>query len=451
MQIHLIAIGGSAMHNIALALQSNGHTVSGSDDEIYNPARERLSAAGLLPAQTGWYPDRIHPELDLVILGMHARIDNPELKRAQELNIPVYSYPAYLYHHAAQKQRVVIGGSHGKTTTTSILMHLLLKSNSNFDYLVGAQIEGFQQMVRFSDAPLMVIEGDEYLSSPTDRRPKFLHYHPQLAVLTGIAWDHMNVFPTFENYLDQFRLFIESIPEGGKLFYYEQDAYLPDLVKNYGQHIECVPYHGFEWRVSDGQTQFKWRGSWHSVPLFGQHNMENMMAACLLALELGFTMEELVPLLASFRGASKRLEQKAQNGARTAYLDFAHAPSKVTATLKAVCQQHEPQSVMAVFELHTFSSLNRDFLPQYKQALDGAKRAVVLFSPHTLEMKQMPPLDPAFIKECFGRDDLMVITSRQELEELLKKGEKDCEVLLLMSSGKLDGLPIEDACTQFVA
>jgi UDP-N-acetylmuramate: L-alanyl-gamma-D-glutamyl-meso-diaminopimelate ligase len=440
MRIHLVAIGGAVMHNLGLALQQNGHSVTGSDDEIYNPAKERLQKAGLLPAASGWFPEKIEPELDAVILGMHARAGNPELAKAQELGLPVFSFPEFIYRHAREKTRIVVAGSHGKTTTTAMIMHVLRENGRDFDYLVGAQLEGFDTMVRLSDAPVMVIEGDEYLSSPTDRRPKFLHYRPQIAIVTGIAWDHINVFPTFEEYKRQFGLFLETMSRDGLLIFYEKDEHLQDLLKT-ARPFRQQPYSGFKYAVEAGKTVARPDGLPPcELQIFGAHNLANLQAAWLACRELGIVETDFWRAASSFKGAAKRLQLLAKKPGFNAWQDFAHAPSKVRATVTAVSQLHPERELVACVELHTFSSLNKDFLPHYKGTLAGAELACVFYSPHTLAMKNMPPIEPEEIRQNFGHPNLRVFTGRPELENFLLGRHWNGHNLLLMSSGTFGGM-----------
>ncbi|RMG83047.1 MAG: hypothetical protein D6714_10410, partial [Bacteroidetes bacterium] len=375
MTIHLIALGGAVMHNLALALHHNGHQVTGSDDEFYEPSRSRLAHAGLLPEKTGWHPDRITPDLDAVILGMHARADNPELRKAQDLGLPIYSFPAFIHDFAKDKQRVVIAGSHGKTTTTAMILHVLNYWGKKFDYLVGAQLNGFERMVQLSDAPVIILEGDEYLSSALDPRPKFVHYRPHIAVLTGIAWDHMNVFPTFENYVSQFELLLESMEKGGTLFFYGPDPEIRQLLQRNSADIIATPYRAFNYKNTGGQAAIL-RFGLPYVPLkvFGQHNLSNLKAAHLVCLELGITDDQFFEAIQSFEGAAKRLDlfYEDKENDFSVYKDFAHAPSKVRATVSAVKEQYPNRQLTACLELHTYSSLNQDFLPQYQNTLDLA-------------------------------------------------------------------------------
>jgi len=447
MRIHLIAIGGSAMHNIALALYYNHHTVSGSDDEVYNPARDRLAKHGLLPEKIGWNPDCITKDLDLVILGMHARPDNPELKRAQELNIPIYSYPAFVYEKAKEQKRVVIAGSHGKTTTTSMVMHVLKFHLKDFDYLVGAQLDGFETMVRFSDAQMTIIEGDEYLSSPMDRRPKFLHYLPDLAVITGIAWDHINVFPDFSDYKNQFLLFAQSMPPSGKLFYYQHDPYLPELLDNADIDCELIPYHGFNFKVENNQTiLITDTGKEIPLKIFGAHNLQNLQAAFFLCLELGISSSDFFKAIKSFKGAAKRLDFLCKTDSAVAYKDFAHAPSKVKATTEAMKAQYPKRQLIACVELHTFSSLNKEFLPHYKTSLAAADQAFVFYSEHTLKMKKLPQIKPSDIQNAFNHPNLTVIQNDfSKLENALNRFDWKEQNLLLMTSGNFGGWDMKKA------
>lgn len=441
MRIHLIAIGGSAMHNLALALHYNHHTVTGSDDEIYNPARDRLHAAGLLPATEGWHPEYITTDLDAIILGMHARLDNPELARAKALNLPIYSYPEFLYEHAKDKKRVVIAGSHGKTTTTAMILHVLHQLKIDADYLVGAQLEGFDRMVRLSDAPLIVIEGDEYLSSPLDRRPKILHYRPHLAIITGIAWDHINVFPTFDNYVEQFRLFIAMIERGGKLFYYKNDEELRQMI-DLNTEITRQAYTGFKTKMIKGQNHLLHKDQQVPLQIFGAHNLENLYAAFLVCVELGISETDFFQSIQSFTGAAKRMQRLKETEQTAAYLDFAHAPSKVRATVKALKARYPERILVACLELHTFSSLNKTFLQGYKETLAAAERAMVFFSPHTLEMKKLPPISLEEVQAAFDHPNLKVINDNQEMVKTLEAMSWNQQNLLLMSSGTFGGLDL---------
>jgi UDP-N-acetylmuramate: L-alanyl-gamma-D-glutamyl-meso-diaminopimelate ligase len=442
MKIHLIAIGGAAMHNLALALYQNGHSVSGSDDEIYNPAKDRLAAAGILPMAMGWFPEKITRELDIIILGMHARKDNPELLRAQEMGLKIYSYPEYIYQHALDKKRVVIAGSHGKTTTTSMILHVLKYWQYDFDYLVGAMLEGFDTMVRLSNAPVMVIEGDEYLSSPIDMVPKIHHYRPQVAIITGIAWDHMNVFPTFDNYIEQFDIFIKTIDPKGVLFYYKNDENLEKIASV--TTCKSMPYNAFDAKISKNKTYLITEDK-KRIPLsvFGEHNLANMKAAYLACKEISVTDEQFFEAITSFKGAAKRLQILHENKHSVAYLDFAHAPSKVKATIQAVKLQFPKRQLLACLELHTYSSLNKAFLPQYHHTMNAADEVIVFFNEHTLAMKKMPPLSIDEVKAYFDHSNSRVFTDNQAFLDYLKTKSFKNQNLLLMTSGTFMGLDLK--------
>ncbi len=437
MRIHLIAIGGAAMHNIALALHKNGHMVTGSDDEIYEPSRSRLQNAGLLPESFGWDASRIDENIDAVILGMHAKVDNPELIKAQSLGLDIYSYPAFIAQQSMGKKRIVIGGSHGKTTTTSMILHVLKSQNMAFDYLVGAQLDGFDHMVQLSDAPIIVIEGDEYLSSPLDRRPKFLHYNPHIAVITGIAWDHINVFPTFDHYKEQFSLFAKSISTDGVLFYYDTRM-IAEAVSEYSGRKKS--YIGFD---QDKNGKICHNDTSETLRIFGAHNMQNLEAAYLVCAELGIDDQSFFTAMTTFSGAAKRLQLLYSDSSTDVFLDFAHAPSKVKATTTAVKTQYGDRLLVACLELHTYSSLNQDFLPEYNQSLDAADAAVVFFDQHTLKMKNRPDIDQELIKSAFQHPNLRVIGDKASMHEYIKALEKRAQMLLFMSSGTFGGFDLK--------
>jgi UDP-N-acetylmuramate: L-alanyl-gamma-D-glutamyl-meso-diaminopimelate ligase len=441
MKVHFISIGGSVMHQLALALQQKGYVVTGSDDEIFEPSRTVLQQAGLLPQRLGWYAENITPDLDAVLLGMHARADNPELLKAQSLQLPVFSFPEYIYSESRQKLRVVIGGSHGKTTTTGMVMHVLKHQGKAFDYLVGARLPGFDQSVAITNAPVMVCEGDEYPASALEKRPKFHFLHPHIAVITGIAWDHINVFPTYAQYVEQFNIFINKLEPGASLIYCSHDADLVNLVENHPRtDIARVPYGIAPHRVAEGTTILKLEGHEAELQIFGNHNLMNIQAAWLVCSQLGVSAAGFSAAIASFTGASRRLEVLARRGKRTVYRDFAHAPSKVKATLDAVRSQFAASRLVAVLELHTYSSLNAAFMPHYRHALKGANAACVFYSPHAMEIKKMPPLPVEAVQQGFAHENLTICTSRAELEAFLAAEMPDGENLLLMSSGSYDGL-----------
>jgi UDP-N-acetylmuramate: L-alanyl-gamma-D-glutamyl-meso-diaminopimelate ligase len=441
MRVHLIAIGGSAMHNMAIALHQKGIQVSGSDDEIFEPSKSRLGRLGLLPDQEGWFPEKITSDLDAVIVGMHARKDNPELIRAQTLGLKIFSYPEYVYEQTRNKVRVVIGGSHGKTTTTAMILHVLSSCGVETDYLVGAQLEGFDCMVRFSETSrVAVIEGDEYLSSPTDLRPKFHLYHPNIAVITGIAWDHINVFPTFENYVEQFHIFLDKIAEGGVLIYCNLDEEVKELAETHSGNFRKMPYEIHPHVMKDGVTSLMTDEGLVSLQIFGDHNLQNLMAAYHVCQELGIERAKFYHAISSFRGAARRLEPVRETADAVIYKDFAHSPSKLKATTNAFKKQFPDRELIACMELHTFSSLNAQFLLEYKNSMALADQAFVYFNPHTIEHKRLSPITAEQVKEAFGTDNVRVYTSSSDLMNELKSISWKNRNLLLMTSGNFDGV-----------
>ncbi|WP_129713756.1 UDP-N-acetylmuramate--L-alanine ligase [Pedobacter sp. SYP-B3415] len=440
MRIHLIAIGGSAMHNLAIALKQKGFQVSGSDDAIYDPAKSRLEKHGILPAELGWDESRIDAGLDAVILGMHAREDNPELARAKALGLKIYSYPEYIYEQSKDKLRVVIGGSHGKTTITSMILHVLKASGKQFDYLVGAQLEGFETMVSLTDAPVIVIEGDEYLSSPIDRRPKFHLYKANIGVISGIAWDHINVFPTFEIYKKQFDLFIETICAGGTLIYSKDDAELEQLVTSNQKQIEKIPYSVPAHVIEHGRTYLT--PGHTALQIFGMHNLLNMSAAREVCLKLGIGEEAFYRAISTFKGASKRLELLASSDRMNVYKDFAHSPSKLKATIAAVKSQYPERKLIACVELHTFSSLNKDFLAEYAGTMDLADEAIVFISDKTFEQKRLQPFHYKEVQISFNNLNLHFFKDVETLEKHLRSLDYGLTNLLLMSSGNFAGMDL---------
>ena len=441
-KVHLIAIGGSAMHNMALALAEKGFVVTGSDDEINEPSKSRLKNAGLLPEKIGWYPEKIFASLDAVILGMHAREDNPELLKAKELGVKIYSYPEYIYEATKDKTRIVIGGSHGKTTITAMILHVMKQLGMETDFMVGAQLEGFSTMVKFSaEAKYAVIEGDEYLASPIDRRPKFHLYHPNIAIISGIAWDHINVFPTFENYVDQFRRFIQLIEPKGHLIYCREDEVLRDLAESTSsEELIKLSYGIPEHTIKDGLTSIILSGHAYPLLVFGKHNLMNLEAARIACNGIGISDDIFYTAIQSFKGAAKRLELVYKAPGFNFYKDFAHSPSKLQATTDAVKQQFPNRKVIACMELHTFSSLTEEFLLQYSGSMNLADEAIVYFNPQTIEHKKLKPITTEQVIKCFNRADLMVFTSSLELKNNLKQKNHQNSVLLMMSSGNFDGL-----------
>ncbi len=434
MNIHLIAIGGSAMHNLALALHHKGYKISGSDDAIFSPSKERLSKYDLLPKKMGWFPEKITKNLDAIILGMHARIDNPELIKANELGIPIYSYPEYIFEQSKNKKRVVIGGSHGKTSITAMILHVLQSLNIDCDYMVGAQLEGFDTMVKLTlQAPIIILEGDEYLSSPIDRRPKFHLYQPHIAVLSGIAWDHINVFPTFEMYVDQFRIFKNMVKD--TLIYCSKDEEIDKLAK---EECKCklVPYSTPEHKIKEGVSSVK--GT--ELLIFGNHNLQNLNAAKLVCNELEISDTDFYKEISTFIGATNRLELVRNTNTSAVYKDFAHSPSKLKATSSAMKKQFQERKLVACMELHTFSSLNEEFLKQYTGSMDEPDTAIVYFNPEAIAHKKLEPISKEQVYTAFGRENLLVFTNSIELEEYLKSLNWNNKNLLMMSSGTFDGI-----------
>lgn len=450
MNIHFIAIGGAIMHQLALALLRQGHQITGSDDAISDPARSNLQQAGILPVATGWFPEKITPQLDSIVLGMHARADNPELLQAIALGIPVHSFPGYIYEVCAAKQRVVVAGSHGKTTITSMIMHLLRQEHRVFDYLVGASVAGFDQSVQLSDAPLIILEGDEYPASAIEKKPKIFFYHPHISVLSGIAWDHINVFPTFENYCSQFAQYLTGMATGATLFYNAEDEAVVRIVQQYGNHLHTIPYHMPAYRYDKGKTILDTAYGEITTAVFGSHNLLNMEAAVAVGQALGISREAGYHALASFSGAAKRLEKIHETENLVAYRDFAHAPSKLRATIRAVQEVWPAHKLIACFELHTFSSLSEDFLGEYKHSMDDADEAIVYFSRHALALKQLPPLQTEVVKKHFGNDKLTVISDPTELTTAITSSlqhHTQPVCLLLMSSGTFDGIDWNTLCS----
>jgi UDP-N-acetylmuramate: L-alanyl-gamma-D-glutamyl-meso-diaminopimelate ligase len=452
MKVHFISIGGSVMHQLAIALKKKGYEVTGSDDEIFEPARKNLADCGLLPQQEGWFTGNIKPGIDAVILGMHAKNDNPELLKAQELGLKIYSFPEYIYQESRNKTRVIVGGSHGKTTTTSMIMHVLKNAQKDFDYLVGARLEGFEQSVNITNAPVIVCEGDEYPASVIEKRPKFHFFFPHIAILTGIAWDHINVFPTFDFYLEQFVIFINKIEKGGMLIYNETDPVLDKLVnENRRNDIRYQPYSVPEHSIENGRTTLTLDGSTSALRVFGDHNLMNLNAAYYACKELGVDAATFVKAISTFTGAAKRLELMASSSSVNVYRDFAHAPSKVKASIEAVKQQFPERKLFAILELHTYSSLNEAFMSEYRGAFDKADIGVVFYSKHALELKRMPDLPPEQVIKGFGKEGLLVMNDKNELWNFLQRQNFSNANVLLMSSGNYDGLDMNGFANKITA
>lgn len=441
MKVHLIAIGGSAMHNLAIALHDKGVKVTGSDDEIFEPSKSRLAKRGILPDQIGWFPEKVTADLDAVILGMHARKDNPELLKAQELGLSIFSYPEYIYEQTKDKLRVVIGGSHGKTSITAMILHVLHHNKVDCDYMVGAQLDGFDCMVRLSHtAKIAVLEGDEYLSSPIDLRPKFHLYHPDIALLSGIAWDHINVFPTFENYVEQFKIFLDKIPTNGALVYCEADEEVKKLAENHPGDFEKIAYKTHPHVIENGVSILETANEKVPLEIFGDHNLQNLNGARLVCLKLGVSSADFYKAIASFKGAARRLELVKKNNSTAIYKDFAHSPSKLKATTSALKNQYDDRELIACMELHTFSSLNANFLGEYNGSMAAADKAFVYFNPHTIEHKKLPPISIDQVKQAFGSNNVEVFTDSKMLIERLQQMKWEKKNLLMMTSGNFDGV-----------
>jgi UDP-N-acetylmuramate: L-alanyl-gamma-D-glutamyl-meso-diaminopimelate ligase len=445
MKVHFIAIGGAVMHNLAIALQNKGYVVTGSDDEIFEPAWSHLEQYELLPKELGWDTSRITSDIDTVILGMHAKPDNPELKKARETGLQIMSFPQYLYEQTKDKKRIVIAGSHGKTTTTAMIMHVFKSLGIEFDYMVGSRIDGFETMVGLSDtAKIAVFEGDEYLTSALDRRPKFHLYMPDIAILNGIAWDHMNVFPTFENYIEQFKIFVEKIPEGGSLIYFNGDAEVKKIALSASDKIKKVPYtiHGHF------QNKTGFYGATHNrvfpLKIFGEHNMQNLSAAREACLATGVSEDDFYAAIQSFEGTSKRLQKLKESVKGIVYLDFAHSPSKVKATVEAVAARFPDRTVIACLELHTYSSLSDDFLPHYEGTLRNASVSFVYFNPHAIALKKLKPISKDIVLKAFGGENVFVFDNSEELFSQIKNQNYNNPVYLFMSSGDFDGFDLKE-------
>ncbi len=451
MNVHFIAIGGSAMHNLAIALKIKGIMVTGSDDEIFEPSKSRLAKEGILPQKEGWDESNIHANLDAVILGMHAREDNPELLKAKALDIPIYSYPEYLYEQSKHKKRVVIGGSHGKTTITSMILHAVNNLGLNVDYMVGAQLEGYDCMVKLTDEALvMILEGDEYLSSPIDRRPKFHLYNPDVALISGIAWDHINVFPTFENYVEQFKIFCDKISPNGRLIYNVGDKEVNKLGEQYHSSLQTIPYQTPEYEVVEEGTILSFEGEKFPLNIFGSHNLQNLMGAMNVCESIGIEPKSFFKAMRTFTGAGKRLQKVIENKSFVMFKDFAHSPSKLKATTKAVKEQFNDRKLFACMELHTFSSLKKEFLPQYKNAMEKADKAIVYFNPEVVKHKRLEAIDKEMVRNAFG-GNVTVMTETEEVLKVIKEEQLDQSVLLMMSSGNFDGIDYDSLGEEIIS
>ena len=434
MKAHFIAIGGSIMHALAIDLKMQGHIISGSDDEIYEPSRSQLDKHGLLPTKMEWDPFRIDKSLNVVVLGKHAKADNPELSKAQELKLKIVSFPEMIADLSKSKKKVVVAGSHGKTTTTSMIMHALKKANREFDYLVGARLDGFENMVKISDAPIIIIEGDENLSSAIDDRPKIFHYDPDITIITGIEWDHMNVFPTEEIYIQQFEKYIQSLKLNTILLFDEADSLFGKRVNVREKELTTKSYTNFDYKTTAKNTTISYHLKDYPVQIFGRHNMANMKAAQLVCAELGISADTFLTSMQSFTGAKKRQQYLYKSKNQVAILDFAHAPSKVKATSTAVKEKYSERKLIACLELHTYSSLNEKFLPKYQGSLATADIRFIFYNAHTFEIKGLPLLDKKIVENAFG-NKVEVFTNVEDLKKAIKKEITKVCTLLYMTSG----------------
>lgn len=440
MKVHLIAIGGSIMHNLALTLHSRGYLVTGSDDEIYEPAKSKLSSVGLLPKTEGWFADRIDESINLIILGMHGKKDNPELAKAIQLGIPIQSFPEYIAQEYKDKKQIVVTGSHGKTTTTAMLIHVFRKMELSADYLVGAQLEGFQNMVTISNAPYAIIEGDEYLSSCLDHRPKFMHYNPLITIITGVAWDHYNVFPTLQSYLKAFEDRVTAMHANNHVVFYQDDPALAQIISNHGDHLVKHPYREAEYHFENDAVSLIINKKKFPLQIFGKHFMQNIQAVLNASEILGLDLEKVANALQSFKGASKRMELIFSDQKQLRYRDFAHAPSKVKATLEAFRERYPMSKMLVILELHTYSSLSKEFIPQYRNVLDAADTTIIYYDPRAMELKNMPPLDPDFVKSAFNNESITITERLPELNDLIHKIQNDYQLILFLGSGQFGGL-----------
>lgn len=433
------------MHNLAIALKQKGYQVSGSDDEIFSPAKERLEKYNILPNNIGWDENKITKDLDAIILGMHAKEDNPELRKAKQLGLKIYSYPEFLYEMSKDKKRIVIGGSHGKTTTTAMILHAMQHCGIETDYMVGALLEGFEVMVKMTEeAKYMVLEGDEYLTSTLDKRPKFHLYKPNIAIITGIAWDHINVFPTFEIYKEQFQIFADKIEHKGALIYCSEDENVKQIAENSREDIEKLPYTAFDYKIEKGNTYIIYKGKEYLIQVFGKHNLMNMYAAMLAVEKIGIKNEDFLESMQTFKGASKRLELVKKTDNVSVFKDFAHSPSKLKATIEAVKDWFPNRKLVACMELHTFSSLTSEFLKQYKGTMDKADVSMVYYNKHAIELKRLPDLNKEEVFKAFAKEDLKVYTDVKDMLADLKKIEMKDTCILMMSSGNFDGIDLNN-------
>lgn len=432
------------MHNLAIALKQAGHDVSGSDDEIFDPSRATLIKHGLLPEKEGWHPEKLDQSFDAVILGMHAKQDNPELLKAQELGLTIFSFPEYIYDQSKNKQRIVIAGSHGKTTITAIIIHVLNFLKHKFDYVIGAKVNGIENTVKLSDAPIIIIEGDEYLSSPLDPTPKFVRYQHHVGLISGISWDHANVFPTEEEYVKQFDLFADQTPKGGILIYCEQDSIALIIGKKERTDVLAIPYRSHTHNLDKGKIYLTDGKEKYPIKIFGSHNYQNISGAKEILKKIGVTEEQFFEAISSFEGASGRLQKIKETNGFSIYKDFAHAPSKVKATVKAMKEIHPSRDLVACLELHTLSSLSKTFIPQYKDSMKAAQVQIIYINAEKMKKKKLEPLVDSDIRKGFAAPAMHIFNDAKKLEEFLLQQSWANKNLLMMSSGNFGGLPISE-------
>jgi len=450
--VHFIAIGGSVMHNLALALKKMGMRISGSDDEIYEPAAGKLKSGGI-EANIGWQPEKMDASIDLVVLGMHAKADNPELAKAKSLKLPIVSFPDFIRRWSANQQRIVIGGSHGKSSITALAMHVLNQLNKKFDYLIGAEVEGFSLTVSLSDAPIIIIEGDEYLASKLDPVAKFLKYDHHIGLISGIAWDHKNVFPSFEDYTQQFEQFADKTPKAGSIIYNEKDLLAKKIGEKEREDVRKVPYGVHDAVIKNGVTYLKTKDYGEvKISVFGDHNLENIGAVLALVKLLGIEEKAFYQAVQTFTGAKKRLEIVKQQGNDKLFKDYAHSPSKLEATTTALKKQFADSKVVVAYELHTFSSLNKEFIKEYKNTLSKADEAFIFINPHNIKNSHTDDLTTTEIQEAFNNTELTLFTDKHKLVEAMKKAKTtEKNIFALLSSGNFDGLDIEEVSHKLIA
>ena len=447
-KVHFISIGGSVMHSLAIELKRLNYVVTGSDDVIYEPSKSSLIENDLYPKELGWHESNIKDDLDFVILGMHARSDNPELKLAKHKKIKIYSFPEFVYEYSKNKTRVVIAGSHGKTTIASMVLHVLKNNTINVDYLLGAKIEGLSNSVSLSNEnDFIIIEGDEYLSSRIHDTPKFHVYKPNIALISGISWDHVNVFPTFDVYKNQFGVFIDKIVDGGVLIYNDNDLEILDLLKNNQNFIRKIPYSRHNYIAKDNKFFIETDEGILPLKIFGKHNMENLSGAKQVCNLIGLTDDEFYNSILTFKGATNRLQLKEIKLGRSVIIDFAHSPSKLKASIDAVKTNFSGELV-GVYELHTFSSFHKKFQIHYRGTMDKCDYPIIFIDRSNPKLKNQD-LDEESLKKSFNNLKMKFIFDKDELDNYIMSFEQLNLNLLLMSSGKFGGIDVDRLSKNF--